>query len=527
MGFFLLWIESLAAVLLLTAAGVAVVARRRRRWPIVLVVLPALAAVAYLAAGAWVIHTSRNAGSVAEALKVGGAAWALLVAVGTLAIAILGVRAAGEPPQPRASRWAAVRLALSGVAAVVLFSATLWTMTNALMARVAALRAEAGTLALAVPSNRVPDHQNAARLYEAAAELLRDSADDQAKRERWADADQLDPNDADLQAYLGRRAAGLNLARRAATLQDCQFDYSQADPLGPLAGAGHVRTAAAVVALQARLSGAQGGTEEAIEDVNRVMRMARHVAANPNTNAILAAAAIEASAVHTLDRVLARAAIPAVGRVPALTDVLNHFLRLALGPGPVEPVHFVADLRRALRAEEALVYGRLAGIVEQAPGFGLVMLDDDLAAFHALFRLMGEALARPYPACLLDWDRIEAQFEHIPGALYRLATPAYLHLLPAVARADASRRVAQFAVAVTSYRANEGKFPARAEDVVPKYLPQVPPDPFTGEPLKLKVTADGVVVYSVGPDGVDDGGQPLSDERPYKGDIRVRIGERK
>jgi hypothetical protein len=58
-------------------------------------------------------------------------------------------------------------------------------------------------------------------------------------------------------------------------------------------------------------------------------------------------------------------------------------------------------------------------------------------------------------------------------------------------------------------------------------MPQVPLDPFTGQPLKLKPTAYGVVVYSVGPDGVDDGGQPLTDDHPPKGDIRVRIGEKK
>jgi hypothetical protein len=87
--------------------------------------------------------------------------------------------------------------------------------------------------------------------------------------------------------------------------------------------------------------------------------------------------------------------------------------------------------------------------------------------------------------------------------------------------------VAQLAVAVSNFRLTEERFPARAEDVVPKYLSQVPPDPFTGEPLKLKATADGVVVYSVGPDGADDGGAPLTDDQPPKGDIRVRIGQRK
>ncbi len=34
----------------------------------------------------------------------------------------------------------------------------------------------------------------------------------------------------------------------------------------------------------------------------------------------------------------------------------------------------------------------------------------------------------------------------------------------------------------------------------------MPLDPFDGQPLRYKVVADGVLIYSVGLDGVDDGG---------------------
>jgi hypothetical protein len=40
-------------------------------------------------------------------------------------------------------------------------------------------------------------------------------------------------------------------------------------------------------------------------------------------------------------------------------------------------------------------------------------------------------------------------------------------------------------------------------------------DPYTGEPLRFKALDDGILIYSVGPDGRDDGGkinrqQPLA-----------------
>jgi hypothetical protein len=43
-------------------------------------------------------------------------------------------------------------------------------------------------------------------------------------------------------------------------------------------------------------------------------------------------------------------------------------------------------------------------------------------------------------------------------------------------------------------------------DLVPRYLSEVPNDPFDGKPLRLKHTEDGLVIYSVGLDGDDNGG---------------------
>jgi hypothetical protein len=41
---------------------------------------------------------------------------------------------------------------------------------------------------------------------------------------------------------------------------------------------------------------------------------------------------------------------------------------------------------------------------------------------------------------------------------------------------------------------------------VPDYLKAVPNDPYDGKPLRYKRVADGVLVYSVGPDRQDHGG---------------------
>jgi len=62
---------------------------------------------------------------------------------------------------------------------------------------------------------------------------------------------------------------------------------------------------------------------------------------------------------------------------------------------------------------------------------------------------------------------------------------------------------------------------------VPTYLETVPTDPFTGDPLRYKLIEGGCAIYSVGEDGADDGGTPLTpDGRAYERgtDIVIRMG---
>ena len=75
--------------------------------------------------------------------------------------------------------------------------------------------------------------------------------------------------------------------------------------------------------------------------------------------------------------------------------------------------------------------------------------------------------------------------------------------------AETQARVAALAVALAIERArlaeNNG-VPPSLDVLVPQYLPAVPPDPFDARPLRFKKLPRGYVVYSVGRDGVDDGG---------------------
>jgi hypothetical protein len=65
-------------------------------------------------------------------------------------------------------------------------------------------------------------------------------------------------------------------------------------------------------------------------------------------------------------------------------------------------------------------------------------------------------------------------------------------------------------LAVQAYRLEQEAAPRSLDQLVPDYLGEVPLDPFSGDPLRYRAGAPVPLVYSVGPDGDDDGGMALN-----------------
>ena len=63
-----------------------------------------------------------------------------------------------------------------------------------------------------------------------------------------------------------------------------------------------------------------------------------------------------------------------------------------------------------------------------------------------------------------------------------------------------------------------GTWPGKLDDLVPEYLIVAPIDPFDGKSLRFKSGGDKIVIYSVGPDAVDDGAAAY-DRKTETGDI--------
>ena len=81
-------------------------------------------------------------------------------------------------------------------------------------------------------------------------------------------------------------------------------------------------------------------------------------------------------------------------------------------------------------------------------------------------------------------------------------------------------QIARVALAAERYRISNGEYPEEWSDLVPEWLPEVPEDVWANPGTKLRYQLDAddrPVIYSVGENGVDDGGVPHNARE--KGDL--------
>jgi hypothetical protein len=117
---------------------------------------------------------------------------------------------------------------------------------------------------------------------------------------------------------------------------------------------------------------------------------------------------------------------------------------------------------------------------------------------------------------------VKAVSKSISNVLMSLLSPAIRKVQGAHDRAEAIQANLQVAFALAAYKADNGKYPAKLDDLAPKYLATIPGDIFSGKALIYKPSEKGFLVYSVGANGKDDDGR-WTDDMPPGDDPRVRL----
>jgi hypothetical protein len=540
MGHLFFYLAVIAACLLWSAAFTAAAARTRPGW-IRWILIAVAVTVPVLAAAPWVLVTARLA--FGARLETNWFAPTLTAAIAA-AIGGVWISRAGLAPRaaPAAAAWPLVGLAAMCVLANAVAAGTLLLIDNAVMAEVRAARTEAVAVMQSVVPPVLPADEDAAPLYRQAFERIEIDKGLTAEQSPLKAAAAADVSTDEVTALLARHATTLDLLRRAAAKPGCRFARDWARPsmgmlLPELAS---MRHAARLLALAARREATSGDVSAALADVVRLHRMAIHVAAEPILISGLVETAVDSIALETLAAILPLITAqdaPALAD-PALGDFVRSqpsFERHALGEEAFGLATF-ADLA------EAKVRLHDLGMSPDPVGFAIsvasilyrcFLLPSDLAAYTGAMSRWRAQAARP---AMPDERSAEVARRPAPigselttnrqGLLTSLLTPALGAILKTQAKSLAKHRAAEVLLAATRARLKSGEQPGSAESLVPEWLLAVPADPFRDEgSLTVKTSADGWLVYSVGPDGEDDGGPGPAGAAAVEGndDVGLRL----
>ena len=103
---------------------------------------------------------------------------------------------------------------------------------------------------------------------------------------------------------------------------------------------------------------------------------------------------------------------------------------------------------------------------------------------------------------------VDAQRANPRRMIAALVMPQLSLLQQRCAAGQATVDLARVAVAIARHRLRHAELPSTLDQLVPDFLPKVPPDVITGEPLRYRPHPDGTfALYSVGWDAKDDGGE--------------------
>ena len=419
-------------------------------------------------------------------------------------------------------RWMIVIL----VAVVVLVGGYIlyrWALANGVEKRLDAIRAQGYPVTLQELDDWYPTPpigQNAADVYQQAFLKFSVTLKDENEKLPVLGMAKLPEPDEPLSSemkqivadYVKRNAEALKLLHEAAAYEQCRF------PVGKNAGftmilphLAKIRQSARLLRLEATLAAEERDASAATKAVLSSLVAGRSLKSEP-----------------LLISHLVRIACTSISRI-SLERVLSRM--------PLDDAQLV-DLEKAFRSAEDADAMTRAFVGERC--FGIAFYKNPAAAAGAVGT--GSALFTAMQLIgLMDMDMkqyIEVMNEHVAAvqapALKQIEfadtteervknLPKYCilsrQLLPALGRCvvediknTAGLRVAATAMAVERLRLASGALPKALGDLVPKYLAKIPTDPFDGKPLRFKKLDKGYVVYSIGPNGKDDGGVYRSDK---------------
>ena len=315
--------------------------------------------------------------------------------------------------------------------------------------------------------------------------------------------------------YLETNVEALKLLHQGAAMKQCRYpiDMTQGIML-EIPHLAKLRAGARLLNLEAMLNAENGNPDKAVQAVVSSFGLAQSVTHEPLLLSQLSRIAFQAISQYSLERVLSRMELPEEHLI-----TLTSAIREQEDPAAMS-LAFVSE-RCYYGYDEPLLKGILdnAGESVWLPYSGSKakmflyhasgLFDLDFALRLDMMEEFIDVANLPFHQRLQACETLFRKAENLSRTARVFSRTALLGL-PRTIRVHlnitARIRAAYAALAVERYRLANQALPENLKKLVPTYLKEIPVDPFDGQPLRYKKLDKGYVIYSVGENGIDDGG---------------------
>jgi hypothetical protein len=296
-----------------------------------------------------------------------------------------------------------------------------------------------------------------------------------------------------------------------------------------------MRTIEAALRLDALLRLQHNDLEGAMESAHASLVLARTIGGEPFVVSMLIRQSIRSHAVRTIERVVAQGELS-----PATLASLQQLCQ----EESEAPLYLIG-----MRGNRATSYALMEAVEAKALSFAQLQshldvfrvsyLSKEYLSLVEVYYLPGatrrvqasllefqnrqvEVAKLPVEKQVQEWPALNAAAKELP-VIARMIVEPTLKIADAFVANLAQMRCLVAVLAAERFRQSRGRWPETIEEMTPAFLSKPLLDPFTGKPLILRRTDDGIVIYSVSSDGRDDGGTFLPNYRAPGSDVGVRL----
>lgn len=318
-----------------------------------------------------------------------------------------------------------------------------------------------------------------------------------------------------LRKFLEKAEKAVPEARKLSSMPYGRFPLQlKPDMLSVIINSQDARTAANVLQLDAMQRAHDGDIDGALDSALACLNASRSIGDEPFMISMLIRLAVRTIAVRSMERALgqgeASAAKLAQVQSALEADERENLLVSAVYGERAGMDHYLAEMMAGRVNAKALI----ASMGKGPTGYKAI---DEILLGAAAAPTMSRAAMLEYNTDMLEVAKLPpheraARLREIRvdprklPLLARVLIPATEKIVDADTRNLAWVRPTIVGLALERYRIDHSVYPDSLDQLMPSYLKAVPLDPYDGKPLRYRRLADGVVVYSIGQDGTDDGG---------------------